>query len=151
VSIGYHKWREAFFAYAPLFLWIGVIFYMSSGAGAFEHTSRFIGPLLAFLFPDASAETLAIYHVYIRKFAHFGAYGILALLAWRAFRNARSWPIRTLGVVLVVAVIDEINQSYNSSRTGTATDVLLDLLGGAFAVCLVWLVSQRRPVSTRST
>jgi len=138
--------REAFIAYAPLFLWIGVIFYMSSGAGSFEHTSRFIGPLLAFLFPDASVETLALYHAFVRKFAHLAAYAILALLAYRAFRGSRFWPIFTLGLVIIVAVLDEINQSFNSSPTGTALDVLLDLTGGATAAAIVWIVLRQKSI-----
>ena len=44
------KWREAVTVYAPLFLWIGVIFYFSSGQGSMAETSRFIRPLLEFLF-----------------------------------------------------------------------------------------------------
>lgn len=142
------QWREGFIAYAPLFLWIGVIFYMSSGAGSFEHTSRFIGPMLTFLFPEASPETLAIYHAFIRKCAHFASYAILALLAFRAFAQKVHWALTSLGIVLIVAVLDEVNQSYNSSRSGSAADVLLDFTGGLFAVVAVWLFLKRRRAKT---
>lgn len=140
--------RVGLWRYAPLFFWIGVIFYLSSGQGSFEHTSLFIGPLLAFLFPDASPETLAEYHGFIRKSAHFIAYAILGFLAYRPFANRRSWPVISLLIVIVVAILDEVNQSYNAARTGTPGDVLLDFAGGLAAVVLIWLI-RRRGSTTR--
>lgn len=139
----------ALFAYAPLFLWIGGIFYMSSGAGSFEHTSRFIGPLLNFLFPDAPPETIAAYHAFIRKCAHFVAYAILAFLAFRAFAGRARWPFIALAIVLIVAVLDELNQSYNSSRTGTIADVVLDLAGGLTAVVAILFWKRRAKIPSR--
>jgi len=130
--------------YAPLFLWIAVIFYMSSGAGSFEQTSGFIGPLLAFLFPNAPPETIASYHGFIRKCAHFVVYGMLAFFAHMAFVRWPRWPAIVLGVVALVAILDELNQSYNKARTGAAADVMLDFAGGLFAFALVWFTAHRR-------
>ena len=76
--------------YAPLFLWIGVIFLLSSGSGSSAATSRIIRPLLEFLFPTASEESLQLMHFYIRKCAHFTEYAVLGYWALRAFtRTAR--------------------------------------------------------------
>src|SRR5687767_13318109 len=78
-------WRGRFFRYAPLILWVGVIFFLSSGQAAMSQTSRFIRPLLEFLFSGVPEETLIAYHSYIRKFAHFAVYAVLAFWAARAF------------------------------------------------------------------
>ena len=108
-------------------------------------TSRFIRPLLEFLFPLASEETLKIYHFYIRKAGHFTGYAILAFFAVRAFSRSLSAPLRNLkylwplAVVAGVALIDELNQSFQASRTGSVWDVLLDISGGAVMIAALWL------------
>ncbi len=136
-----NKGRERFIAYAPLLIWIGVIFFLSSSFGSFGETSRFIGPLLHFLFPDAAPETLRVYHGVVRKAAHVGIYAVLAVLALRAFNfhstyNVRRAFIFTLLLVLGTASIDETNQSLSTSRSGTPWDVLLDLGGGLLGLVL---------------
>ena len=88
-----------------------------------SNTSRFIRPLLEFLFPAAPEVTLHIYHGYIRKAAHFTEYAILAFLAVRAltaYARLHKWRY-SLALLLVVAVaaIDEFNQSFEISRTGS--------------------------------
>jgi len=139
------KRREWIFRYAPLVIWIGVIFFLSTGAGSMSQTSRFIRPILEFLFPDAPESTLLIYHGYIRKFAHFAEYAVLALLASRAFFYSswgfikKYWHISALGLVLLTASLDETNQFFSTSRTGSGWDVLLDISGGITATLLYWL------------
>lgn len=153
-------WRERIIAYAPLFLWIGVIFFLSSSQGAMSNTSRFIRPFLEWLFPLAPEETLQIYHGYIRKFAHFFEYAMLAFFASRAFRHSggnpnagaaaekrassrscfrlqKYWAVLALVLVVLVASIDEFNQSFNPLRTGTIYDVLLNFSGGLTMIFLL--------------
>jgi len=138
----YKNWRRVSL-YAPLFIWIGVIFFLSGFGGSFDNTSRFIGPLLRFFFPDAPPETLAFYHFYIRKAAHFTAYAILALLAYRAFVGARRRAVWAIIVVTVVAILDETNQAFNPARSGAITDVFLDLSGGVAALIGVTVFARR--------
>ncbi|CAN5191385.1 hypothetical protein BH20ACI1_BH20ACI1_28520 [soil metagenome] len=130
-------WRGRFFRYAPLILWIGIILFASTSIGAMSNTSRIIRPLLYFLFPSASEETITIYHGFIRKLAHLTVYSILAFWASRAFWNStkillqKYWYLFSFLIVVLVASIDEYNQSFDSLRTGTIYDVLLDASGGA--------------------
>ncbi|MGI8470249.1 MAG: VanZ family protein [Pyrinomonadaceae bacterium] len=137
-----NKRRERCCRYAPLLLWAGVVLFASTGSASMAQTSRFIRPFLEFIFPNASDETLQIYHAYIRKSAHFIEYGILAFWASRAFANSakpilqKYWFIVSFLLVLTVASIDETNQSFNPSRTGSPRDVLLDCAGGAFMILL---------------
>ena len=146
----HEKWRGRIIRYAPLFLWLGVIFFLSSGLGSMERTSFFFRPILQFLFPSASEETLRIFHLYIRKCAHFTEYSILAFLAFRAFSRSYHLIIRKyryllpLVTVLTVASIDEFNQSFEPSRTGSFRDVLLDLSGGVAMTFLLWLFTRKQ-------
>lgn len=135
-----------FLRYVPLLLWIGLILFASTSQASMSSTSRFVRPVLEFLFPNASEATLVIYHGYIRKTAHFVEYAVLALLAARAFRFSgrellrRYWPALAPALVLLVAVADEFNQSLNPARTGSVYDVLIDLAGGVFMTAVVYFV-----------
>jgi VanZ family protein len=113
-------------------------------------TSRFIGPLLHFLFPSASAETLVALHGYIRKSAHFTGYAILAFLTIRAVTDSSVQAFRNFRFVIAfilvatVAVLDEFNQSLNPSRTGSVLDILLDVSGGVAMILILWLAKWPR-------
>ena len=145
-----NKWRGRFIVYAPLFLWIGVIFFLSSTQGAMQNTSRFIRPLLEWIFPAASPETLTIYHGYIRKFAHFAEYAVLAFFASRAFWHSsleflrKNWAVCAMILVLLIASIDEFNQSFNAQRTGAIYDVLLDCFGGICMILFILAIGRRK-------
>ncbi len=135
--------------YAPLLIWIGVIFLLSSGQGASTRTSLIIRPLLEFLFPDATFETIAFYHGLIRKFAHFTEYAVLGFLACRAFASASQANLRkffylaAIVLIFAVAASDEFNQSFNPERTGSPLDVLIDVSGGLAATLLYYVVARR--------
>ena len=145
-------WRGRIIRYAPLVLWIGVILFLSTSQASMSNTSRFIRPLLEFFFPGASEETLIIYHGYIRKLAHLTEYAILAFWAFWAFSNSnlknlrRFWFVFALLLVLLVASIDETNQSYLTSRTGSIYDVLLDVSGGLIMLIFLILYRFRRNI-----
>ncbi len=138
------------FRYAPLIVWIGVVLFASTGAASMSETSRFIRPLLHFLFPNTPEEILTVYHGCIRKLAHLTEYAVLAFLAARAFSKSSKNPLRNYWfvfaffVVLVVACADESNQSFNPSRTGSPYDVLLDCTGGAWMILIFYLTKKFR-------
>jgi len=144
------NWRVLLYAYAPIFLWVGVIFFLSSGSGSSAETSRIIGPLIKFFFPSADETIIATANTVIRKTAHLTEYAILASLASRAFLNSSKgwivgrWSLLAIGLVAVTASIDEFNQSFNVLRTGSSSDTLLDISGGTLAVALIWIVRNRK-------
>ena len=129
-------WRGRIFRYAPLILWISIILLASSNQASMSQTSRFIGPFLQFLFPTASADTIYLYHHYIRKLGHFSAYFILAFWAFRVFSGSsiqllkKYWFVFSLGLVALVASTDVFRQSFFASREGSIYDILLDISGG---------------------
>ena len=141
-------WRGRIIRYAPLIFWIGVILFLSSPQGSMAETSRFVGPILKFLFPNISDETLAVCHAIIRKTAHFSEYALLAFFAVRALTRSSVASLRNLRYLLpliqvaLVASMDEFNQSFESSRTGSFRDVLLDISGGVVMVAILWLIER---------
>jgi VanZ family protein len=141
------KTAKRIFRYVPVLIWTGVILYLSGSGGSSLETSRFIRPLIEFLFPSASAETITSIHFAVRKFAHFAVYFVLGITASRAFgggdRFRKYWPIYAIAVVIAIASLDEFNQSFEPERTGAAADVLIDLFGGATAVSIYALFARR--------
>jgi VanZ family protein len=125
--------------------WIAIVQIFASGSFSASETSRFIGPLLRWLFPDAHAESIATAHFAIRKAGHLGEYAILALLALRAFHSSLDRPLAwraaaSLALALAVAVVDEARQAAAANRTGSLADVALDITGAASALALAGAV-----------
>ncbi|MGH9943883.1 MAG: VanZ family protein [Pyrinomonadaceae bacterium] len=144
------SWRGRLWRYGPLVLWLGFIFYASTGAMAASETSRIVGPLLRWLFPDISSETLRSAHFITRKVAHFAEYALLGLLAARAFINSsklalrRLWFAASIALVVVYALLDEYHQSLVPTRTGTIWDSVIDTAGGFTALVLfAWWRARR--------
>jgi VanZ family protein len=129
--------------YLPLVIWLLFISYASSDSFSAGNTSRIIGPLVLWLFPDASPERLAMVHFIIRKLAHFTEYAILGFLAARAFRTSTQpaiqghWFLISLALIVIYALLDEYHQSFVPSRTPSLFDSLIDMAGGLTALLLV--------------
>ena len=83
-------------AWLSVAAWIAVVQIFASGSFSASETSRVIGPLLRWLFPDADAESIAAAHYAIRKAGHLVEYAILALFALRAFRASFDRPLAWL-------------------------------------------------------
>lgn len=141
-SPGWHYWL-------PVGLWMALIFFMSTRVGAPENTSRILVPLLTWLFPDITAEGLALARFAVRKLMHLLEYAILAMLLWRArFRprrdDSRPWSNRDATFAGLVAVAyaasDEFHQTFVPGRDGTLTDVLIDSAGAALGLTVIWIL-----------
>ncbi len=130
--------------YGPLLLWMGLIWFASTGEFSAGNTSLFIRPLVLWLFPDTSAGTMALIHLGVRKTAHFVEYGVLAFLAARAFLTSSSFKLRghwfgwALLVVVTYALLDEYHQSFVPSRTASIFDSLIDIAGGLTVLLIYW-------------
>src|SRR5690349_15241729 len=79
--------RRHLLAWLPVVLWLALIFTFSTDAGSSKRTSRIIGPLLRWLHPGVSEETINTVQTVVRKGAHLTEYAILAALIWRALRR----------------------------------------------------------------
>jgi VanZ family protein len=129
----------------PAIAWAIVISSFSTGAFTSEHTSRFIIPVLHWLLPHASPETLSTVHHVIRKCGHFTEYFILSLLILRGFQAGnREFGLRLalLSILMVAgyAALDEFHQSFVPGRVAAVSDVLLDTSGGAAGILIAALL-----------
>ena len=134
-------------------LWFGLIFMASSDTGSAKRSSRIIGPIVHWLFPNLPEESVQEIIFYVRKAAHLTEFAILALLLWRAFRkpvknDKRPWSWfearnALLGVVIYAAT-DEIHQCFVPSRQGSVLDVLIDSSGGAIGLLALWAFGRWR-------
>jgi len=143
-----HPFLRFLSRYAPLILWLSFISFASSNSFSASNTSRYIGPLVFWLFPDTSQETLNTIHFVVRKLAHFSEYALLGLLAARAFRTSpnpsirRYWFWISAALIVIYALLDEYHQSFVPTRTASFVDSLIDISGGLTALIIL---SRRRP------
>jgi VanZ family protein len=134
-------------------LCIAAILTMSGEAFSGSQTSRFLHPLLRWLFPEITVREIWRVHVLVRKGAHLTEYAVLAMLSLRALRLSLAlppWRIAglALAIVLAVAGFDELRQSYLPARTGSLGDVAINLSGGTLGVLLVVAVHRWFGVGT---
>ncbi|MGH7953890.1 MAG: VanZ family protein [Limisphaerales bacterium] len=140
---------RAFLKYwLPALIWMALIFTASSDSKSYEHSSRLLAPLLRWLFPQISEDTVNLMVFIARKCCHLAEYAVLALLLWRALNQSKnnlspwSWP-RFGGALLIVflyATTDEIHQIFVPTRTPRIHDVVIDTVGGAISLLTLWML-----------
>ena len=121
---------------------VAAILVMSGEAFAGMHTGRHLVPFLRWLFPGITPDQIREVHFAVRKAAHLTEYAVLAMLSLRALRltiDVSRLRIAGLALLIVLAVagVDELRQSHLAMRTGSVTDVVINLLGGSIGVLLV--------------
>ena len=129
-------------------LWLIVIAIESTQYLSAHNTSRFLFPILHYLFGFTRQQFEPV-HFYMRKGGHVFGYGLLSILLFRAWRETLpvlgnpKWTLRWASIAVLgtalVASLDEWHQSFIPSRTGTPRDVLLDTCAGIAAQILVFL------------
>ena len=140
--------HQALKAWIAAILWLIVIAIESTAWLSAHNTSRFLYPLLHFLFGLDWAHFLR-WHFFIRKGGHVFGYGLLSFLLFRAWRetlpiaSGARWTLRWANIAVfgtaLVASLDEWHQSFIPSRTGNIHDVALDTCAGIAAQILVLL------------
>jgi VanZ family protein len=121
--------RAGAWAWLPVLAWAGVIFWLSAT-------------------PNLRVASADDVDFVVRKAGHMCAFGILAVLFWRALappglrsgRRGRAW-IAAWVLAVAYAGSDEFHQSFTSGRHAALTDVGIDAAGALlFLVALaVWL------------
>lgn len=120
----------------PVIILPGIIYWLSSATFTFGHTSEFIFPVLYSLFPRLSTQSANLILALIRAFAHIVEYFFLGLLLSRFFypNFSRIWNLRwSVLIILLVGLLalgDEIHQSFVPMRRASSLDVILDVTGG---------------------
>jgi VanZ family protein len=148
--------RSRLWRYAPLVLWMALIFFASTGEFSASHTAMLFQPLLRWFFPNISDERVALFHFLVRKAGHFTEYAVLGLLAVRAFRASsrttlrRGWFLAALLLVSVYALSDEYHQSFVPTRTASIYDSFIDMAGGLTGLLLSLLRRRNRGMARKT-
>ena len=130
---------------------MGLIFTASGDSGSVKHSSRIIGPLLNWLFPNLSPDTVNLVVFGVRKCAHLTEFAILALLVWRAHRkpvrgDTRPWhwsqAAEALWVAVFYASTDEFHQTFVASREGCVRDEMIDSSGAVAGLFALWIIGR---------
>ena len=141
-----------FKSWLPLILWMGLIFLGSTDNGSADHTAGIIEPLLRWLMPNRSHDSIDSIHFFIRKCAHLTEYAILGGLALRAIAPNRAisfaerrWRIAgaALALAALYAASDEYHQSFVPSRGASVRDVLIDTCGACIGIGVILLWRKR--------
>ena len=137
----------------PAIAWAAVVWTFSTEFFGADYTSRYLVPLLRWLLPGASADTIALAHGAIRKAGHVAEYFILSLLVLRAIRAERAgwqltWGLTALALAVGWAALDEVHQAFVHGRGGSPPDVLRDGLGAAAAQVAAWWWASRQAKKT---
>lgn len=135
----------------PVILWMALIFTLSTGIGSMQRTSRIIGPLLRLVWADVSDKTIHDVQVVVRKGGHVTGYAVLAILLLRARNQVLfpdTWNTKSAffseTVAIVYAITDEFHQSFEPTRYASAWDVLIDGLGAAAGLFIIWAIGKLR-------
>ncbi|WP_420643250.1 VanZ family protein [Candidatus Leptofilum sp.] len=102
----------------PLLLAMGVIFFASHQ-------------------PAVDLPDFGLWDLTFKKLGHFLAYGVLALLAFRAVLDWQRPYLTTFLIVFLYALSDEFHQTFVPGRNGTLVDVVIDMCG---ALSCLWLL-----------
>ena len=133
----------------PVLLWATIIVSASGDKKSVHHSSRIIEPIVRWLFPDVSDETVRTVVFVARKWAHLTEYALLATLLWRALRGARTGWTRRQAVIAWLgatgfAMTDEFHQAFVPGRQGSPWDVLIDSVGAAGGLLMLWSLGRWR-------
>jgi len=113
--------------------WMGMIFALSTDFGSMTNTNSLLIPIIKFLEPEISRRDLILTLIMFRKGAHLIAYATLSILWYYALNQRRTWSWRSAGIALGISAfyagLDELHQTFVSSRTGVLSDVGIDSFG----------------------
>jgi VanZ family protein len=135
------EWLRAWW---PALLWAGVITFASTDTLSSANTGSVLALVVRWVYPTISSEHLEAIHLFVRKAAHFAEYFIFYVLLYRGIRGRRagwrwSWGLTAWIIAAAYSVLDEIHQSFVSSRTASPWDSLLDSAGALVALLCVFL------------
>ncbi len=135
-------------AWALVVIWACLVWGLGGDGFSEARTSRFLGPLLRWIYPEIHLEQIAQVQLLVRKFAHVFEYGVLAALALRALLLRRGPSLAanvglTLAFIVTFASADETRQALSNQRGGSVRDILLDTTGAAAAIGLLLSIRRR--------
>ena len=161
LCLGLHRWLRhgllcavlklrAFAKYwLPVLAWMALIYVASGDPKSLYHSARVVEPLMP---TDSQPHSLQPAVIFVRKVAHAAEYAVLALLLWRALRATSSqppgwsWRLATNAWVwsVVYGFTDELHQVFVPTRRAEALDILIDAVGAAAGLFMLWIFGRWR-------
>lgn len=109
----------------PAILWAGMIFYFSS-------------------IPDLRSGLPDIFDIILRKIAHAGEFGVLAILIARGLgADGKGAYLKAAVLAILYAVSDEIHQRFVPGRVASPIDVLIDSFGAILGLIIFYKIKNR--------
>ncbi len=144
--------RRLAWQWAPPLLWMAMILAASSDWLGAQQTESWLRRILAALFGPVAAAKLHSLHLLARKAGHLVAYAILSCLSYRSALGPRpampGWSLRAalyaLGFSFVTAALDELHQLLTRTRSGSVSDVALDMAGALVALGWICMADRRK-------
>ena len=138
------KNKRLIFAILTL-IWTAVIFSFSLQPGEMsgELSGSVLETILGFFMPGVleNSEQLELFHLILRKCAHFTEFMILGVLSriTLEYMELRYKGVCGLGFCVTVATLDETLQLFVSERAGRVQDVLIDSAGALTGILVVFI------------
>ena len=126
-------------------IWTALIFSFSlqSGEVSGDLSGSVLEVLLGFFMPGVleSPEKLELFHLILRKCAHFTEFMILGVLSSITLKHMKVGykSIIGLGYCVFIASLDETLQLFVSGRAGRVQDVLIDSAGALAGIVVVFI------------
>ena len=143
--------------FAALTLWAVFIFGLSTDHFSSAHTAPFTTRFVLRFIPGLAVLGLETIELLIRKAAHFSVYFVFAMLLTRVLDRRSGLSTKgqiTWGIMLggLYAISDELHQAFVPSRSPSAMDVLIDLIGLVFGLyCSYMYVAIRQAKTSART
>ncbi|MCX6567952.1 MAG: VanZ family protein [Candidatus Aminicenantes bacterium] len=143
-------WKKFAVYGLPPLLWMAFIFPMGNPVLGSSRIFEVFADVFKWFAPHASARTLGLVYIVLRKTLHFIEYGFLAFLLYRAFRTGRgpTWSkpkaVQAASVAIAYGFLDEFLQSFVPNRFGSPFDLAVDTAGIlAVIAAIAWAGSKR--------
>jgi VanZ family protein len=139
-------------AWLPVFLWMGLISYLSTDFFAGYWSYGLLKFWAAFLHLSVSVHAVEIANFALRKCAHLFEFFVLGTLLYRALSSERQAGEHVEQRVLVqllllgfgFAVLDELHQAFTPTRGPSFKDVGWDFAGLLGSQLAIWVQRARR-------
>lgn len=135
---------KRFNAWMFVVIWMFIIFYLShqpaqTSSELSSSLTIFIINTLQNIVPNFPTD-LSLFHLFIRKVAHFIAYLILGFLTTYALTYYVNKLLKKVGLSFLIctlyAILDEVHQLFIPGRSGEIKDVLIDCIGAIVGISL---------------
>ena len=151
VNLSFSRTQEFISYWMPPILFGFSILALSGDLGSGKNTLLLVKWALAWI-PSLSRHQIIMINFYLRKTVHVMSYGILYYLWFRAYQGHLRYGLPkafvwSLGLCVLVALLDEGHQALLLSRTGRLADVVLDSAGSTLGAMLTFAFWTPRPTA----